>query len=174
MIKNNKPLNKVIQQLSKFAAKHKNTIASVKFCVSKKVRFRINNETRQASVFLLLDFFHNAYSTGVFSETFKCPASLEVIEKYLQILLPAFQFNLIMQKNSSTIADVMPMLNILISKWTRFEISGPYKDLCNSLIKAFKHKFKFEMESNVYAVASLLNFQSCIRGLIVQIVKLYV
>jgi len=50
-IKSNKDLKKVISKLSKFAAKHKNTLSSVKLCVAKKVRFRINNETRWGSVF---------------------------------------------------------------------------------------------------------------------------
>ncbi|RNA03120.1 hypothetical protein BpHYR1_035864 [Brachionus plicatilis] len=133
-INSNNPLHKVIQQLSKFRAKHKNTISSVKICISKKVRFRINNETRWASVFLLLDCFHQEYLRSVFNLTFKCPVSLEVKENYMQILLPVFQFNLILQNNSSTIADVMPIFNILISKWTIFEVYRPYKALCNSLI----------------------------------------
>jgi hypothetical protein len=134
-IKGNRSLNKVVAKLSKFAAKHKNTLSSVKLCVAKKVRFRINNETRWASVFLLLECFHKAYCRQLFNNDFKCPVSLEVIEQYLQILLPAFQFNLIMQKTSSTIADVLPCLQVILSKWSRFNVTGTYKDLCNSLIK---------------------------------------
>ena len=65
---------------------------------------------------LLLDCFHKAYIRGLFTSEFKCPISLEEIEFYLQILLPAFQFNLIMQKTRSTIADVLPTLVIMISK----------------------------------------------------------
>ena len=45
-IKSNKELKHVVSKLSKFAAKHKNTLRSVKPCVAKKVIFRINNETR--------------------------------------------------------------------------------------------------------------------------------
>ena len=45
-IQNNRALNKVVSKLPKFATRHKNTLSSVKLCVSKKVRFRIDNETR--------------------------------------------------------------------------------------------------------------------------------
>lgn len=140
-IKNNRALNKVISKLTKFAAKHKNTLSSVKLCVAKKVRLRINNETRWASVFLLLDCFHRAHTRNVFNDTFKCPVSLAVIEMYLQILLPAFHFNLIMQKTTSTIANVLPALHMILSKWTRCAVTGSYKLLCNSLIKVFKFIF---------------------------------
>jgi len=133
-------LKRVVAKLSKFAAKHKNTLSSVKLCVAKKVRFRINNETRWSSVFLLLDCIHKAYIRGLFTPEFKCPISLEEIEFYLQILLPAFQFNLIMQKTRSTIADVLPTLIIMISKWTRMNVVGKNKLLCNNLTEAFQYK----------------------------------
>ena len=105
----------------------------------------------------MLAAFQKAYKRDAFHENNPCPISLEVIECYMQILLPAFNFNLIMQKNSSTIADVLPNIMILISKLTRMDVSGNYKSLCNYLISAFKHKFKYELNSNVYSVASLLN-----------------
>ena len=48
----------------------------------------------------MLAAFQKAYKRDAFHENNLCPISLEVIECYMQILLPAFNFNLIMQKNS--------------------------------------------------------------------------
>jgi len=31
------------------------------------------------------------------------------------------------------------------------------KQFCNNIIKNFKHKFKFELDSNIYAAATLLD-----------------
>jgi hypothetical protein len=108
----------------------------------------------------MLESFHKAYLRNVFSNELSCPVSFEVIEIYLQILLPAFQFNFVnfvMQQTKSTIADVLPTLYIMLSKWKRMEMTGNYKSLCNNLIFSFKQKFKNEIESSVYTVASLLN-----------------
>ena len=105
----------------------------------------------------MLESFHKAYLRNVFSNELSCPVSFEVIEIYLQILLPAFQFNLVMQKTKFTIADVLPTLYIMLSKWKRMEMTGNYKSLCNNLIFSFKQKFKNEIESSVYTVASLFN-----------------
>ena len=75
----------------------------------------------------------------------------------MQILLPAYQFNLIMQQSLSTIADVIPSLIIMISKWKRMEVSGVYKQLLNNLIESFRFTFMYELASPIYQVASILN-----------------
>ncbi|RNA27693.1 zinc finger BED domain-containing 4-like [Brachionus plicatilis] len=94
---------------------------------------------------------------GAFPPDDPSPASLVTVEYYLQILKPAFYFNLTMQKNKSSIGDVLPALFIMISKWSRMELTGNYRNLADCLISAFRHKFKDEIDSSVYCVASLLN-----------------
>ena len=62
-----------------------------------------------------------------------------------------------MQKDKSSIADVLPSLEIMLSKWARMELYGEYNVLRNHLIAAFKHKFSYEIKSSIYSVAALLN-----------------
>ena len=86
--------------------------------IEKKARLRIEISTRfWSSSFLMIQSFHKAIIRKAFSVETPCPVSLEEIEIYLQILLPAYQFSLIMQKDSSSIDDVLPALTIMISKW---------------------------------------------------------
>ncbi|CAF0852115.1 unnamed protein product [Brachionus calyciflorus] len=68
-----------------------------------------------------------------------------------------------MQKSKSTIADILPALNIILSKWNRMNVEGNYRVLCNNLINAFKHKFKYELNPSIYKVASLLNISKLKR-----------
>ncbi|CAF1131770.1 unnamed protein product [Brachionus calyciflorus] len=110
-----------------------------------------------SSSFLLLESFHKAIARNAFPPNDPCPVNLVNIETYLQILAPAFHFNLIMQKSKSTIADVLPTLIITISKWNRMELTGNYRKLADNLISAFKFKFRDEIKSSLYCVASLLN-----------------
>jgi hypothetical protein len=70
-----------------------------------KIRLRIENKTRWSSTFSMLESFHKACLRNVFSNEPSCPVSYEVIEIYLQILLPAFQFNLVMKKTKSISAS---------------------------------------------------------------------
>jgi len=51
----------------------------------------------------MLEAFQIAYLKNTFPADKPCPVSLSLIEHYMQILQPAFQFNFIMQKTSSTI-----------------------------------------------------------------------
>ena len=82
---------------------------------------------------------------------------MEALEIYLQILYPALKFNLIMQRKTSTIADVLPSLMMILTKWARMVVPFKYKNLCINLIKAFRHKFEFELNSPIYHVAALFN-----------------
>jgi len=104
----------------------------------------------------MLEAFQRAYAAKAFPVDKPCPVSLSVIEHYLQILIPAFKCNLVWQSTSSTIADVVPSLMVIISKWQRMEVTGTYKLLCNLLVSAFKQKFQFELNSPIYNVASIL------------------
>ena len=105
----------------------------------------------------MLESFYRAHKAKAFPIDNPCPVSFEKIDKYLLILLPAYQFNLIMQKDKSSIADVLPSLEIMISKWSRMELAGEYKILVDNLIAAFRHKFSYEVKSDINAVATLLN-----------------
>jgi hypothetical protein len=59
-------------------------------------------------------------------------------------ILPAFQFNLVMQKTSSTIGDVVPTLHIIISKWKRYDLPQSYRQLGFAFIE---NKFSYELNS---------------------------
>jgi hypothetical protein len=48
----------------------------------------------------------------------------------MQILFPAFQFSLLMQKNKSPIGDIIPTLTIMFSKWNRMAVTGRHKKFC--------------------------------------------
>ena len=112
-----KYLPRVLKNLSSYSAKHKNSINRNKLSIQKKARLRIENSTRWSSCFLVLESHHKGYLRNIFSSDLPCPVSFQALEFYLQILLPAFQFNLIMQKTKSSIGDVLPTLMIMISKW---------------------------------------------------------
>ena len=105
----------------------------------------------------MLDSFKRSYENNSFSTEKSCDVCLEVIETYMQILMPAFQFTLIVQKMSSTIGEVVPLLNIMISKWKREKLNSNYKILCEQLISSFVKKFDFELNSPIYFVSSLFN-----------------
>jgi hypothetical protein len=49
------------------------------------------------------------------------------------------------------------MLNIIISRWKRFDVPQSYRQLCFALIQAFEHKFDYEINSSIYTVAALFN-----------------
>jgi len=150
-------LTRVLAKLSKYAGAVKNFINLYKLHISKKARLRIENDTRWASSFLMLEAFQRANIRNAFPAEKPCPVPLKTIEMYMQILMPAFKFNLLMKRTTSTIADVVPNVIMMLSKWNRMEVGGNYRLLCDSLNNAFKHKFNYELNSPVYAVASLFN-----------------
>ena len=105
----------------------------------------------------MLASHHKGHLRKIYHDDYPCPVRFEAIEIYLQILLPAFTFNLIMQRTSSSIADVLPSLIIMMTRWSKIVVPEKYKKLCSNLIAAFKHKFKYELASPIYSVATLLN-----------------
>ena len=99
-------MSQALNLLSSYSAKHKNSISRVKLSIKRKARLRIENKTRWSSSYLVLESHHKGYLRDILPADFPCPVKFADIDYYLQILLPALQFNLIMQKTKSSIADV--------------------------------------------------------------------
>ena len=118
-----------------------------------KCRPRIYQKTRWCGAILLLFSNKRAYDKGAYDEVNTCPISLEVIETYIQILKPVYFTTLGWEKNSSSIADVIPQVLFLIEFWTKVEIKdSKARELCYFLIHFAKIKFDYELNSPIYQV----------------------
>ena len=85
----------------------KNSINLIKLNIEYHARLGIENTTRWSSSYLMLMSFHKAKMKNTFSAENPSPIDLETLELFLQILQPAYQFSLIMQKNKSSIAIIV-------------------------------------------------------------------
>ena len=120
-----------------------------------KARLRIENRTRWSSAYLLLESVKRAYDKQLFddeNDDLRCPLSLKTVETYLQILLPAYRFSISFQNNNTPISALIPSLNRIIYSWETMELDEEDERLTTLLIVCFRHKFKFEFESQVYKV----------------------
>ena len=101
----------------------------------------------------MLESVKIAYDKGAFDTNDNlCPYDLKTIETYHQILLPAYRVSLGFQKNSSSIAETLPYILMLLEKWKQFDLPQQPKELCLLLIACVKNKFDFELSSPTYQV----------------------
>jgi len=156
-IKSNKQLIKIVAKLNKFSSHtHQSVIDTQVFSINKN-RLRSENITRWSSTFLLMFSFYKAYVKGIFNEDYKCPVTRSQLEFYLTMLYPLYKFTLFHQRNSANIASTIPTVQALIQKYEKMSVEPKKKQFCNSIIQNIKKKFEFELDSNVYAVATLLD-----------------
>lgn len=64
---------------------------------------------------------------------------------------------MVLQRTESNISEIIPSLIFLFDTWEIMAQKEGFKQICQALIKFFMHKFKYELESSQYSVASLLN-----------------
>ena len=153
----NQTLLNIIKQLNKYSSAVRASIKLSKSHIQARTKLLYDNKTRWSSTFIMFDSFKRSYQNNAFSPEFPCPINLEAIETYMQIFQPAYLFTLIVQKTSSTIGEIVPLLNIMISKWQRAIVNGNYKVISENLIRTFKRKFDYELKSPIYLVACIFN-----------------
>ena len=102
----------------------RNSIKTNRLFIKKKCRLRIYQKTRWCGAILSLLSNKRAYDKGCFNGDVKLPIDLETIETYIQILTPAYFTTLGWEKNTSSIADVIPQVIFLIEYWTKLEIKN--------------------------------------------------
>jgi hypothetical protein len=111
---------------------------------------------------MMLVSIKRAHEKKTFDENYKCLYTLEVVEKYIQVLQPAYRYSLFMQQTDAPIGDVIPALLIMLQELEKLKIngtavSGSFKSLRDLLVKSFRKKFNYELNSQVYLVASLFS-----------------
>ena len=144
--------------MSKYAVRTHMSLADAQIFQVKSNRLRGDNLTRWTSTFLMLTSFFKAYKKGIFNEKCLCPVSLAEIEFYIELLLPAYRFTLLHQRNKANIGEVIPSINLLIQKYEQLaKADSKKKPFCESLINHVKKKFSYELDSNIYAVAAYLD-----------------
>jgi hypothetical protein len=155
-IKKSTTVCSLLAVLSNFAGSTRRSINDSQAHIVEKSRLRVENATRWSSSYLMLESFKKCFDKNIFDGEYKPPFSQQKIELYLQILLPAYRLSTILQSTKSSIGDVIPLLLILIDTWKRMSLTGASKQFRDYLVKAFEHKFSYELDSNVYLSAAVL------------------
>ena len=73
----------------------------------------------------------------------------------MAILIPAYLFNIGLQRQSATIAEVIPSVLRAISDWEMLKDKTSLIGikLCDLLISQFKKRFDYELNSHLYQVS---------------------
>ena len=101
---------KQIRSLNKWVTKTRASVQLTKVFANAKCRQRLENETRWGSTFLMLEQIIKAHKRGILDSIMKehpCPVSMPVITEYLLILNHAYFFNIGLQRESCSIAEVI-------------------------------------------------------------------
>ncbi len=100
----------------------------------------------------MLLWAQSCFKKNIFNDTLICPVSREEIETYIQILLPAYSFNLGLQGSRSSICDVLPGVFHLKNKWSKYVVDDKARELCYFMVHFIQEKFSYELASPIYMV----------------------
>jgi len=153
-----KYLLEILTTLSKANSEIRNCIETNKVFKNLKCRPKLNQKTRWCAAITLLLSNKRAFEKGAYDNETVCPITFHEIETYIQILMPAYWLTLAMQKNRSSIADIIPGVLRLVHIWDKMELQdAKAKELCYFLIHFARIKFKYELESPIYQVCLISN-----------------
>ena len=84
-------------------------------------------------------------------ENDRCPVLLKIVKNYVSIFLPAYLFNVGLQRQSATIADVLRA----VSEWEiiKEKTSTFGNQLCDLLIIKFRNRFNYKLNAHLYQVS---------------------
>ena len=85
-----------------------------------------------------------------------CPVDWNIIDTYLEILTPAYEFNLRLQRSNCSIGEVVPSICALTHVWQTMETTTSGKKLCDILVNEMNKRFSDELNSETYLVILIL------------------
>ena len=79
----------------------------IEICRENKCVLRLENSTRWSSTFLMLRVLSKAFKRKALDQVdIECPINEDLVDQYLKVLKPIYLFNIGLQFNNSSIADV--------------------------------------------------------------------
>lgn len=99
----------------------------------------------------MLEIIKKADDRNAITEEKKCP--INTIDTYLQILAPAYRISVGFHKTSSSITDILPSVEVLLSIWNNLEIADGPKSLCKISRLTLLNKFENELGSEIHRVS---------------------
>ena len=145
-IKSHAYLERKFDDLQKFAVECR----SKAIFTESKCRPKLMVQTRWFTQIHTLIWAKKCYGKNLFDN---CPFTISEIDLYLQILLPAYNINLIFQKTNSCIGDVLPFVVKLKTLWSRLDINIYQREFCYFLVSFLQKKFDTELKSDIYRVS---------------------
>jgi hypothetical protein len=160
-IKKHQKMQFQIRRINVWITAIRKSVQLTKIFANAKCRQRLDNETRWGSTFLMLEQIVKADNRNLLDEIkdqYPCPVSLAVIKNYLSILKHAYFFNIGLQRQSATIAEIIPSVLKCMVEWNimKDKTSASGKELCELLISEFQTRFKYELDSHLYLVSILI------------------
>jgi len=164
-IRKHKTIAKHLRILNNFITKIRNTIELNKVFANQKCRLRLENSTRWGSGFLMLERIKKAYSKGLFNldkQDLNLPVPISIINTYLKILKPIYLLNIHLQRDNSSIGEIIPAILNIINKLEIIKLTPKLSSSCNSLCELLreeiKTRFNYELNSEIYQVKFLFHF----------------
>ncbi len=114
---------------------------------------KLMNATRWFSQYSTILWAKKSYQRSLFDSIEQaCPFNEAELDILIQILLPAYNINLVFQQSTSWIGDVIPYILKLKSLWSRQKLEDQPRELCYFLVSYLEKKFEDEINSNIYKV----------------------
>jgi hypothetical protein len=119
-IKKHQKMQFQIRRINVWITAIRKSVELTKNFANAKCRQRLDNETRWGSTFLMLEQIVKADNRNLLDEIkdqYPCPVSLAVIKNYLSIFKHAYFFNIGVQRQSATIAEIIPSVLKCLVEW---------------------------------------------------------
>ncbi len=156
-IKRHETMRIQIRKLNIWVTKIRKSVELTKFFANSRCRRRLDNETRWGSSFLKLEQIVKAKKRGLLNEILiksPCPVPLAILKH-------AYFFHVGLQRQSATIAEMIPSILSCIAIWESMKVktSENGRILCDYLIEEFKKRFDYELNSHIYQVSIAFNYK---------------
>lgn len=101
----------------------------------------------------MLESVLKAYLKNSFEEAgVVFPIQMKTVKQYMKTLVCLYEVSTGFQKSNSSIADVIPSIENEIIVLENIDLPVVYKAFAQILVRCLRHKFEYELNSNIYKV----------------------
>ncbi|RMZ96368.1 zinc finger BED domain-containing 4-like, partial [Brachionus plicatilis] len=158
-VTNSPNISELVSKCGKYVANFRKSKHMYGRFRDKKCTLSRQNFTRWNSTYRMLFSILKASKAGLFGEENLCPADINDLEIYIQILKPVFIMTNDIQSKFANISIIVPSILMIVYGNLDRIICGEdkHEQFKKSLMRHIISKFEYELNSQVYLVAAVLN-----------------